>query len=59
MVHGDADTVLPVAHAHALAGGIPNSDLIVLAGRGHLPRPAEWDTIAELVAAHISRTAPT
>jgi len=56
IIHGDADTVLPVAHAEALAGGIPQSELVVRAGMGHIPRPADWDVITPLIVQHL--TAP-
>ncbi len=49
VVHGTADRVLPLAHAHALAAGIAASELLVMDTMGHLPRPREWDTIADRV----------
>lgn len=51
VVHGTHDRVLPLAHAEALAGGIPGAHLTVLDGMGHLPRPSAWRTIADLVVA--------
>jgi 3-oxoadipate enol-lactonase len=54
VVHGDADHVLPPAHGRALADGVPGAELVVLPGMGHLPRPAEWDTIATLVVGHLA-----
>lgn len=53
VVHGTADRVLPVAHAHALAAGIANSRLCLLEGMGHLATRAEWLQIADLVVAHL------
>ena len=33
--HGDADTVVPVAHAHVLSAALPNASLRVCIGDGH------------------------
>jgi 3-oxoadipate enol-lactonase len=57
VVHGAVDRVLPVAHAHALAAGIARAKLVILPGMGHLPRPGDWDAIAELVVDHVRSTA--
>ena len=54
VVHGAVDLVLPVAHAHALAGGIPGARLHVVDGMGHLPTRREWTMLAELVATHVA-----
>ncbi|MGH9271560.1 MAG: alpha/beta fold hydrolase [Ilumatobacteraceae bacterium] len=50
VVHGTADRVLPIGHAHALAAGIEDAALHVLDGMGHLPTRAEWIQLAGLVA---------
>jgi 3-oxoadipate enol-lactonase len=54
LIHGDADRTLPLRHAEAFAAGIANSSLVVMPGMGHLPRPVEWDDIADRVARHIA-----
>jgi 3-oxoadipate enol-lactonase len=44
VMHGEADALLPVANARALARGIPGSTLVIVPGAGHafeLERPAE------------------
>lgn len=46
VVHGQMDRSLPLAHAHALAEGLPAATLEVIPGMGHLPRPADWRHIA-------------
>jgi len=52
IIHGVLDQTLPVAHAEAFARELPDARLVVLDGMGHLPKPGEWDVIAELVLAH-------
>jgi pimeloyl-ACP methyl ester carboxylesterase len=54
VVHGGVDLVLPVAHAHALADGIPNARLHEVDGMGHLPTRREWIVLADLVARHVT-----
>jgi pimeloyl-ACP methyl ester carboxylesterase len=54
VVHGAADLVLPLAHAHALASGIPRARLHVVHGMGHLATQREWIVLADLVAEHVS-----
>lgn len=36
LVHGEADLVVPVAHAHRLAAAVPGADLVTVPGAGHL-----------------------
>lgn len=36
LVHGDGDRVIPVAHAHHLASSLPDAELWVVPGAGHL-----------------------
>jgi pimeloyl-ACP methyl ester carboxylesterase len=48
-VHGDADTTVPLAiHAEVLMGDVPNGNLTVLEGQGHMP---QHTAPAEVVAA--------
>jgi 3-oxoadipate enol-lactonase len=53
-IHGSDDRKLPLAHGEAFAARIPDCVLVVEQGMGHLPRPAEWDDIAALVARHVT-----
>jgi pimeloyl-ACP methyl ester carboxylesterase len=53
VMHGDGDRVLPLEHAHSLAAGIAGAELVLMAGMGHLPRPADWDVIAERTVTHV------
>jgi pimeloyl-ACP methyl ester carboxylesterase len=44
VVHGESDAIIPVAAATAVATAIPDSELVVIPGTGHVPtltRPAE------------------
>jgi pimeloyl-ACP methyl ester carboxylesterase len=43
-VHGDQDPLVPVQNGHLLCERIPNAQLVVLNGCGHMPhleRPVE------------------
>lgn len=37
LVHGEDDAIVPLAVGRAVAGAIPNSELVVLPGIGHVP----------------------
>lgn len=51
-VHGDADTIVPLSvHAAVLMGDVPNGNLSVLHGHGHMPQ----HTAPEAVVAAIER----
>ena len=48
-IHGDADTIVPLkVHAEVLMGDVPNGNLTVLEGVGHMPQHTSPD---EVVAA--------
>jgi pimeloyl-ACP methyl ester carboxylesterase len=50
IVHGSKDYIYPLSDGKALASLIPNSDLIVMEGKGHVPMmssPAELASIIE------------
>jgi pimeloyl-ACP methyl ester carboxylesterase len=45
-VHGDADTIVPLSvHAQVLMGDVPNGNLTVLPGQGHMPHHTAPDAI--------------
>jgi hypothetical protein len=46
IVHGESDDVIPVAHAHRLADGIPNSTLRIVSC-AHNDCPPDWDAFWE------------
>jgi pimeloyl-ACP methyl ester carboxylesterase len=43
--HGDADRIVSLHHAEYVATRIPNAELTVLAGVGHLHTAAQWHDI--------------
>lgn len=51
VIHGLEDRVLPVAHAAAFGREVPGAVVDVRDGMGHLPRPRDWDAIADAVIA--------
>ena len=54
MVHGDADTIVPLAvHSGPLAARLPQANLTVIPGAGHMPQHAHQ----EVVIAAIDRAA--
>jgi 3-oxoadipate enol-lactonase len=57
VLQGDADRTLPLLHGQALAKGIDGAELVVVPGMGHLPRPGEWDVLADRVATHVRAAA--
>lgn len=48
VIHGEADTTIPIRAANTLAGRIPNARLLSLPGIGHLP---QWERPEEFNAA--------
>lgn len=51
LVHGDADTIVPLAiHSAPLAKILPNARLTVLSGTGHMPHHAHPDSILAAIA---------
>jgi pimeloyl-ACP methyl ester carboxylesterase len=55
MLHGDADTVIPVASSHRLAQVIPGSRLITYPGVGHVPMEQIPDRSAADVRAFLAK----
>jgi pimeloyl-ACP methyl ester carboxylesterase len=39
--HGEADAIVPVAHAHALLGRLPHARCVILPGEGHFSLPID------------------
>ena len=51
VIHGDCDTVIPLAHGEDTARAIPGARLRVIAGLGHGPAfPTLWDEIVGSIA---------
>jgi pimeloyl-ACP methyl ester carboxylesterase len=57
VVWGDADPIIPVAHAHAAHAAIPGSRLEILEGVGHFPQAEEPHRVARLIEDFLT-TAP-
>jgi pimeloyl-ACP methyl ester carboxylesterase len=58
MFHGELDANAPVAMCHALAEVIPDRELTLYPGEGHLIIPRHWPDIASaLLTAHAKATA--
>jgi pimeloyl-ACP methyl ester carboxylesterase len=55
VVHGTADPVFTVAHAEALAAGIPGARLVLVDGLGHEVPAAFGADLATLVLEHLRR----
>jgi 3-oxoadipate enol-lactonase len=58
VVVGELDTETPPAYAKTLADGLPNSELHVLPGVGHLSPAEAPDAFNELVASFLSTDQP-
>lgn len=54
VIHGDADPVFPLGHAHALERAIPGARLLVLKKAGHELPPAVWDIVVPAMVEHTS-----
>jgi esterase len=54
VVHGTADPVFAVAHAEALAAGIPGAQLVLVEGLGHEVPAAFGAELAALVLGHLA-----
>ncbi|GAA2590875.1 alpha/beta fold hydrolase [Winogradskya consettensis] len=49
IVHRTGDRAAPVAQAHALAAGISGAELVLLAGRSHLPFAGDRDELVRVI----------
>ena len=49
VVWGEQDRLVPLAHAHAFAAGLPDAHLQVMPGAAHYPYLEQPDAFAELV----------
>ena len=54
VIHGTADPLFPYGHGEALARGIPQAELLPLAGVGHQVPPRAWWT--SVIAAMLRHT---
>lgn len=58
LIWGDADRIIPVAHAHVAHEALPGSRLVVLPGVGHYPHVEAADAVIETVDDFIATTTP-
>ena len=58
LVWGDADTLIPVAHAHAAHAAIPGSRLAIFEGAGHFPHCDAPERFAEALVDFCDTTDP-
>jgi fermentation-respiration switch protein FrsA (DUF1100 family) len=55
VIHGTADPVYPFGHAEALAGELPQAQLLPLDGVGHqMPPPQMWSIVGAALLRHTS-----
>ncbi|HEY1365472.1 MAG TPA: alpha/beta fold hydrolase [Gaiellaceae bacterium] len=59
VIHGTADPMFPLPHGRALADEISGARLLPLEGAGHGVERADWDTVAQAIAAHTAGRNPT
>jgi 4,5:9,10-diseco-3-hydroxy-5,9,17-trioxoandrosta-1(10),2-diene-4-oate hydrolase len=54
IIWGEQDQIIPVAHAHAAAEGLPNARLHIFDGCGHVPNIERAEEFNQLVTAFLS-----
>lgn len=54
VVHGMADPVFPIAHAHAMVAAIKGARLVAIEGGGHELHAEDWPQIAREILLHTS-----
>jgi len=57
VVHGDADLLIPTDNGKRLAERIPNAQLVLLPGAGHMLQADAGDTVRETVLSFLGRAA--
>lgn len=55
VVHGELDHVVPVSNGRLLAARLPNAELVVLPGRGHVPMLESPSELSEIVCSFLDR----
>ncbi len=58
IVWGDADSIIPVSHAHSAHAAMPGSRLEILPGVGHFPHAEEPDRFVEVLLDFLATTEP-
>lgn len=52
IIHGDADAILPLAAARQLAATLPNAQLVILEGVGHVPTLTRPQEVARAITSY-------
>lgn len=52
IIHGTDDPIFPLAHGRALAGSVPDAQLVEIDGGGHELHPLDHEKIIRAIAAH-------
>ncbi len=52
LVHGEGDSAIPAKDAQAAAAIMPNADILILPGLGHLAHEEAPERIAAIIADH-------
>jgi pimeloyl-ACP methyl ester carboxylesterase len=52
VIQGEKDPIFPLDHGQALADEIPNAELLILPGSGHLVLPRSWDLVIPAILRH-------
>jgi pimeloyl-ACP methyl ester carboxylesterase len=55
VLHGSADPIIPVAHAHQTAEAIPGAELVVIEGLGHDIGPPGWPFSIPAIVEHLRK----
>jgi len=55
LIHGDLDKIVPLTSSQALAAALPNAELQVLEGCGHVPTLTEPYKVADLIRTFLRR----
>ena len=59
MLHGTADTIVPLKiHSEPLAARLPNANLVVIDGAGHMPHYSHTSLVIDAIARAALRSAP-
>ena len=53
IVHGDEDSIVPLANSRRLAAALPGARLAVMAGCGHMPHEEDPDAFVDLVKSFV------
>ena len=55
IIHGEQDKIVPLERAKELAAAIPNAELLVLEGAGHVPTLTRPGQVADAIASFLRR----